>query len=163
MALIRKPADIKTVVIAGATTGAYAAGQQVGLPVEVKNAVLESGGIGTLLSLSVLDPAKQDAALDIILFSQAPSVGADKSNWAPTAADLTTILGVVKVSATTPYSDGTARSVGTITNLKLKLKATKVSQAQNNSSIWVLVVSRGTPNYGASAATLALQVGIDQD
>jgi hypothetical protein len=162
MALNRRPSDVKTAVIA-ATNLAYAAGQQIGVPVEIKNAVEDSGSSGTVESISILDPAKQDAAVDILFFSQQPSTGADKAAWAPTAADLALLLGVVKVSATTPYADGAARSVGSIGNIGLKIKAEKAAPAQSNTSIWVLVVSRGTPNYGASAPTLTIRVGIDRD
>lgn len=161
MALNRRPSDVKTVAIA-ATNLAYAAGQQIGVPVEIKNAAEDSGSSGTIQSISIQDPAKQDAVLDIIFFDQAPSTGADKAAWAPTAADLAKILGVVKVVAAN-YSDGAAMSIGSVVNAGLKIKAGKAAPSQSNSSVWVLVVSRGTPNYGASAAKLALRVGIDRD
>lgn len=162
MALNRRPSEVKTVSIA-ATTGAYVAGQQVGVPVEIQNAVEDSGSTGTIESISIQDPAKQDAAMDLIFFDQAPSAGADKVAWAPSAADLVKILGVVKVSATTPYSDGSALSVGSILNIGLKIKAWKAAANQSNSSVWVLAVARGTPNYGASAANLKLRIGINRD
>lgn len=161
MALNRRPSDVKTVAIA-ATNLAYAAGQQIGVPVEIKNAVEDSGSSATVQSVSIQDPAKQDAAVDVIFFSQAPSAGADKAAWAPTAADLAKILGVVKIVAAN-YSDGAAMSIGSLVNAGLKVKAGKAAPSQSNSSIWALIVSRGTPNYGASAANLALLVGIDRD
>lgn len=163
MSLNRKPASIIDAVIAGAATGAYATGDQIGVPVELRNAVEDSGGSATVESISILDPAKQDAAVDAIFFSDQPSVGTDNAPWAPTAADLALICGVVKIAATTPYSDGSARSVGTVGGVSVKVKAKNATSGQSKTSLWVLLVSRGTPNYGAAAATLTLRVGIDKD
>jgi hypothetical protein len=162
MALIRLPGDLKTVVISGAATGAYASGDQIGVPVEIQNAVMDSGALAEVSSLTFHDVAKADQPVDVIFFSQQPSTGTDNAAWAPTAADLALILGAVQIP-TTAYSDGAARSVASVSNIGLKIKAGKASIAQSSKSIWVLLVSRGTPNYGAAANTLSLLVGLRQD
>ena len=162
MALNRFPADVKAIVVPGTASGAYASGDQIGTPFEIKSAVLDSGGIATVASVAILDVAKQDQAVDIVFFSQQPSTGTDNSAWNPSAADLAMILGSAKI-LTTSYSDGSSRSVGTVGNIGLKVKPEKATASQSNTSVWGLLVSRGTPNYGASAPTLSVRIGLQQD
>lgn len=159
--LLRRPSRVIVSNIAN-TTGAYATGQQVGAPVELKNAIEASGGTGTLLSVTVLDPVKSDQALDIYFFSAKPTAAADKAAAAFSAADLLNCLGTVTMP-TTAYKDLNVNSVATLANIKLKLQALKTGISNSApTSVWAAVVARGTNTYTV-AATLNIAFGIDSD
>jgi hypothetical protein len=160
MALGRNLALVATLGIAN-KAGAYAAGQQVGIPVEIKNAAEDSGACSTLQSFVVLDPAKQNQPLDVIFFSQKPASSGDGVAFNPSASDLANCLGSASILAAN-YSAFSANSVATAPNIRLKLKPSKASASQSNTSVWAVVVSRGTPAYGA-ANNLTIVLGLDKD
>lgn len=152
--LIRRPSHIYLVSVAN-STGAYAAGQQIGVPVEIKNAAEASGAAATLVSIIVLDPAKTDQPVDLFFFAKQPTgSGADKVAATITAADLPFLLGAVSV---TSFKDLASVSAGMATSIGLKLKP-----LVGTTSVWMMAVARGTQNY-AGTSNLNFQVGIDRD
>ena len=160
MALGRNLALVTTLSIANKAT-AYATGQQIGLPVEIKNAAEDSSACSTLQSFVVLDPAKTNQPIDVVFFSQQPASNGDGNAFNPSAADLANGLGSASVLAGN-YSAFVSNSVGTAPNIRLKLKPAKTNRAQTNTSVWAVVVSRGTPNYGAPN-NLQIVLGLDKD
>jgi hypothetical protein len=136
----------------------YSSGDVIGAPVEVPSAVAASGAAAFLRSLVVIDKTNQKSAIDLVFFSEAPSnsVGADNAAYALNDADAAKLLGRVSVAGADYISSGTTNAEATIRNVELMLQA-----AVKKSSIWVLVVSRGTPTYGA-ASDLIIKLGLEQ-
>lgn len=139
-------------------TDAYTAGDVVGGIQEVQNAVSDNGMTGLLQTLTVLDEADQKAELDILLFSEEPdtSPGADDAALALDDGDLDKLLGIVNVGAS-DYTTLNGNAIAQVKNVGMMLKS-----ARGKRSIWVLIVTRGTPNYDADD-DLRLRLGIMQD
>ena len=152
----RKLAQIYTKAIV-TSAGAYSANDQVGVAVEIPIAEDDAGYI-ELRSLVLIDYDTQKISTDLFFFDKAP-VNAVADNGVASIADadmLDACLGVVNVPAAN-YSDTAANSVATVKNIGLILKAGKTG----SKSIWVLVVTRGTPTY-ASTTSLKLKLGVEK-
>lgn len=147
-------------VTIASSAAAYTAGMQVGVPVKIQNAVLDSSGAATLTSLTILDSSKQNLAMDIFLFSSQPtSAGADHATDTLSVAQLTSLcLGQIKVVAG-DYSALANAGVATKPLLGLKLQA--ATGLQRPKDLWLVVITRGTPTYTANC--LQVQVGLDQN
>lgn len=145
-------------VVPTVDTNIYAIGDQVGPAVEIPNAVDDSGGTGTIRTVTVIDAAKQKSALDLLLFNSAPTI-ASSDNAALDISDSEMVakcIGRLKVVAG-DYTDLANNSVGLIRSLGHLVKA-----ANGSRSLWVVVQSRGIPLYTA-ATDLTLKFGIVQD
>lgn len=146
--------------------GAYSSGQVIGGLQELPDFFESFSGVSEIVDCEIFDPAKQDAKIAVVIFSSKPSgTFADSTTFAPSAADLALIDGVVPVAATA-YTDFSANSVATVTNVRNKVGAT-VATVQNGSnskakSAWMVVLCLGTPTYGVTSG-FAVQFGIEQD
>ena len=135
---------------------AYAANDQLGIVNTLANALSDEKGISKLVSVSILDKAKQKKALDVFLFDASPTlVSADNDEFEMTDANMLKCIGVVKVDAA-DYSDNKNSAVATIQNLNLMLQGVAAS-----TSLYCVLVTRGTPTYGA-AGDLVVKLGFDQ-
>ena len=148
---------VKTVAAAAA---AYSTGDQVGIPVQVANIVDMESGAAKLVSLTVVDEAAQAVALDVLLFKLAPTVtSADNDALAITDAEMTSkCLGVVSVAAADFKTVNTTSTVATVKGIDMVIQAGKGNEARGNTSIWAIVVARGSPTYAASSLTLKFGV-----
>lgn len=138
---------------------AYVVGYAVGGLFTFANAVLGASSSpsqsGKILSVLISDKAKQNAALDLILFDSAPTAPTDHTAFAPSAADIAKIVGVVSITAAM-YSSFSANAAAWLNpNLKFFLAAA-------GTSLYGILVARGTPTY-ASTSDLQLRLLISQD
>ena len=137
---------------------AYASNDQIGVLLEIPEAVDADGDTATVLSLVVIDKASQSSKLDILLFSDEPTV-ASADNAAVNISDAemaAKYLGRVGVEAadyvaTAGSTDATKSGIGLL-----------VQAAKGKRSIYALVQSKGTPTY-ASASDLVIKLGFVQD
>lgn len=142
---------------------AYASGDQLGVLFELQNALDDSSGTGGILSLTVIDKAKQKAAIDLLLFSAKPAV-ASSDNAALDISDAEMadkFIGKVSVAAS-DYSDLANCSIASLTQVALLLNAVKDQNNLGGRSLWAILQCRGTPTY-TSTSDLVLKVGIIQD
>jgi hypothetical protein len=141
-------------------TSAYANVDVIDGVKTVAHAFIDDGGQALLQSLVVTDKAKQKSDLDIFFFDEAPatSVGADQAAFALADTDLAKCLGSVTVAAA-DYKDSSAASVATLKNIQLMLQAKRGAKAR---SLYLVVVSRGTPTY-TSASDLSLKLGLTRE
>lgn len=139
------------------TAGAYSAGDQigglqtlaVGYPGRPRGSVL-------IQSITIIDKASQNAEMDIIFWKSAPAVVADNDAANYSDADMADkCIGVVQIE-TSIYSTLSANSVGSELNVGLLLAPNE------NSTIYVTVVARGTPTYSA-VNDLVFKYGIGRD
>lgn len=134
----------------------YADGDQLCIANELVDALDDSGGTAKLLSIAVVDKAKQKSLLTVLLFNAAPTIASALN----AALDITdaimaaNFIGQVSIPAAN-YVDLNGNSVATVNNINLMLKA------GTGTSIWYVIMSGGTPTYGVG--DLNLKFGIMQD
>ncbi len=164
--MIRQPKKLFTVTPNAASfVTPYSSGDVIGAVNKIANAVLDSGAVANLVSLSLMDKADTTGvAMDIFFFDSAPasSVGADNSAFGPTDADMLKCLGAVHI-ATTDYTASANNTIATIKNINLLLEALKPAAVTgaSNRDLYCVVVTRGSITLGA-ASDLVLRLGIDQ-
>ena len=141
----------------------YAAGDQLGSLFELVNALDDSSGTGGILSVTVIDKAKQKAALNILFFSAKPTVvSADNAALDISDAEMADkFIGRVVVEAA-DYSDLANCSIATVTQVALLLNAVKDQNNLEGKNLWAILQSAGAPTY-TSTSDLVLKIGVIQD
>lgn len=126
----------------GANTDAYTAGDLVGGKLTLADVFLVGPKEPYLLSITVQDLTKQNAALDFVFFDSDPTGTTFTNNAAfdVADADLPKILGYVSL---TDYSSFNDNSVGSVNSIGLAVKPT-------GTALYAAIVARGTPTYGAN-------------
>ena len=152
---------IKTCTIQPAVdiSGAYASGDLIGKgPLCLSNATRTPGGSGVIHGLTLVDLAKQDAAIDVLFFDSNLFRTTFTDNGALTVNDteLFHFLGGVKVTASA-YHDFADNSCATMASIGLPFVL-----RPGQRDLWVVLVSRGTPTYVATT-DFQLSVSILQD
>lgn len=141
---------------------AYSAGDQMGVPMELKQLLDNPGDTIALQTISVLDKAKQKSAIDILFFDVLPVVASsDNAPLDISDAEMAAkYIGKVSILDTS-FSDLANNSVGLINNIGLLIQGAGNS-ASLNFSIWCVLQCRGTPTY-TSTSDLVLKIGAFQD
>jgi hypothetical protein len=145
-------------VVPAATNNAYTAGHTVGGVLTLTNVVNRTQGTATLQSLQLRDLAGQSAAIDVFFFRTSPTV-TDRTAFAPTDAQLRECLGSVSIGSGDYVAAGAGKSVATLRNIGLAMKTAAAVDAsgstisQSVTSVFAVLVTRGTPNYGANAGS----------
>lgn len=138
---IRYAKDVLTVTDAVSLTlgGTYASGDSVGGLLHIDWGYK---GNGLVESVTIIDGDKQNCALDLVLFFEAPvdSTITDNSPMVLGEYDRIHILGVIRVAAT-DYVDLGAYSVAT----KLAIMPSVLTTVTGRLSL--AIVARGTPTY----------------
>lgn len=116
--------------------------------------ILRALGIGgTLDSVAIVDESTQGAALSVVFFDVATSVGTPNAAPSISAVNAAGYLGHVTF-ATTDYLNLTNSRVAVKGNLGIGLKATSATQQVGIA----LVNGAGTPTYGATVIKLRLGI-----
>ena len=138
-------------------TSVYADGDQLGDLATLDNAFDSDKDTGSLLSVTIVDKAKQNADLDLLFFNGEPTlVSADNAALDISDADMADkFLGRVSVAAS-DYSELNASSVATKLGVGLFLGAKARSE-----KLYVVLQSRATPTYAADS--LVVKLGVIQD
>lgn len=126
-------------------SAAYTAADQVGGLQTLPGAVAASGDGSILRQVSVVDQAKQKAALTILFFDSSPTI-ASADNAALDVSDsemAARCLGSVTI-ATTDYVDTASNSVAT-------KQVTIPVKARGSSTIYAVASTSGTPTYGSTS------------
>lgn len=151
--MLNKSDGLVAVLTPTISTSAYAAGDVVGAPLEIVGAAQNTKGLAILRTAVVLDKSNQKVALDILFFDQDPgSVGADNAALTLSSTQLDMLVGRLSVAAG-DYTTLTAATNAEATKLLELMLPTKAK----STSLWVLVVSRGTPTY-ATTSSLSLKL-----
>lgn len=140
----------------------YSDGDQMGVPIELKQLLDNPGDTIAIQTISVLDKAKQKAAFDILFFDTLPVVSSsDNAPLDISDAEMAAkYIGKASLAAAS-YSDLVNNSVGLINNLGLLLQGAGNS-ASANFSVWCVFQCHGTPTY-TSASDLVVKIGAFQD
>lgn len=137
------------------TVGAalFAANDVVGGKLTIAGAVRLPAGASNLQTLSLVDAAKQNAALKIFIFNSALAGSyADNAAEAVTAADWLKCIGFLTVAAG-EYQTMANASVVSQTGIAMPVKLA------SGSSLYALIVTTGTPTYTANALQLIFGFG----
>lgn len=139
---------------------AYSSGDQIGAVTPIENAYVDGVGLN-LGSLTLIDKGDQKSAIDILFFSDEPVVSsADNAPVDISSAELEKCLGVISIlSSDYKTIKASTNAVATKTNIELSLKNKRIS-TNNSQTLWVLLVSRGSPNWTAGA-NLLLKLGME--
>ncbi len=137
-------------------TNAYTAGDNVGGKLTLLDSVLRHSVSGIIQGITIVDQAKQSAALDVLFFRSDPSNTTFTNNAALDVADadLLTCIGHVSIAAS-DYCALADNSVATKMGLGL-------AYAAPQATIYAALIARGTPTY-ATATDLQLIVHTLQD
>ena len=124
------------------TAGAYLANDNVGGLLTFANAARFSGGGGIIKEIVIVDDASQSAILELWLFNQTFTAGADNAVWTPVEAELHTLVTIVSTADGTYYTGGATGTVCVI----------EVARQFNltGTSLFGRLVTRGTPTYAAT-------------
>lgn len=119
------------------TAGAYASGDAVGTKFTLSNALRVSGGTGVLKSVKIVDKAKQNATLDLIIFkADIAATVTDNQPFDPTDADLSNIVAAVQVSTWYSFNNNSYGQAECAIDIK-----------SDSLNLYAVLVSRGTPTY----------------
>lgn len=132
------------------STSVYAAGDQIGGIMELDPDLVncEPNDAFVIQSISFIDKASQDAAIDLLFFSESVTLASDNAAADVSDADLVSYyLGHVSIAAT-DYSALNDNSVGSVRNVGLQLK---MPTGGGDAKIYVAAVSRGTPTYASTS------------
>lgn len=138
-------------------TSAYASGDYMAKG-SIAGALEKNSGIAKLVSLQVLDEAKQKVAFDILFFDADPTV-ASAVNAAIDISDaeMAKYLGFVAVAAGDYLTDLAGSSIATKSNIQLMLEG---SESSPSTSLYYVLVTRGAPTYAASS--LKIKFGFER-
>jgi hypothetical protein len=131
----------------------YSIGDNVGAKFAIPGAVRVAAGMGIMQSIIVIDKSKQAQPLSVFLFKSIPAgTYADNAAENISAADWLLFLGQMDIVAA-DYVTRANASVASIGGYNLDIKAAA------GTTIYGLVVTTGTPTYGAIDA-LQLTFGV---
>lgn len=146
----------KIVVAPAPDTNIYASGDLIGAKLTLIPAV--SGGLaGVIRAVSLVDQAKQNAAIDILFFDDDPSGTTFTNNAAIDIADadMTKLVGFAQIPATSGYAAFNDNNLGQAQNLFIPFVL------DDGKALYAALVSRGTPTFAATT-DLSLNVLVEK-
>ena len=154
------PIPVKTgsklpAIVFSLDTNAYATGDVLAATQALASAFRSTDGTGILQSIVLVDKDDQGAALDVVILKADVSIGNENAAVSISDTDADSVLGVISVSAGDWIDLGGVR-VATLTGRGMVVKA-----ATGTTSLYVALISRGSPTH--TAAGITAQFGILQD
>jgi len=148
--------SLPVVVTPAIAAAAFSVNDIVGGKLTLTDAMRVPGGSGEIDSLMLVDASKQNAPLSIFVFNAALEVAGgycdDNAACAVTVVDWKKCLGVIDILAS-DYKTMSLASVVSLGGIGMKVKAT------TGTSLYALIVTTGTPTYGANALQLTFGLG----
>jgi hypothetical protein len=130
----------------------FAANDVVGGKLTLAGAVRVAAGKGKITGLKLVDKSKQNANLLVFIFgADLAGAYADNTAEAVTAADWLKWIGTIKILSTDYEEMANASLVDLGFEMDVKAAA--------GTTIYALIVTTGTPTYGANALQLTFAVG----
>ena len=130
----------------------FSAKDVVGGKLTIAGAVRVAGGKGKITGLKLVDASKENAGLLVFIFgADLAGTYADNSAEAVTAADWLKWIGTVKIIAT----DYEEMANASLVDLGFEMDV----KAAVGTTVYALVITTGTPTYGANALQLIFAVG----
>lgn len=140
------------VVTPAIAAAAFSVNDVVGGKLTIAGAVRVPGGKGKITGLKLVDASKQNADLLVFIFKgDLAGTHADNTAEAVTAADWLKWIGTIKILSTDYEQMANASLVDMAFEMDVKAVA--------GTSLYALIVTKGTPTYGANALQLTFPVG----
>jgi hypothetical protein len=141
------------------TAGAYSSGDCVGGLLTLTGASRSSNGTTTMVSAVIKDDANQKQPLTILVFDSDPSSGStiiDSTAFAYGATAFSKQVAKINVSAS-DYETIDGKASADLPALG------RLLTASGGSNLYAVVITTGTPTYGASSTALSMNIGFYQD
>ena len=144
------------------STGGYSAGDLIGTKMTFADVIPQDYGGGSLVSIQVIDKAKQSASMDLILFTEDLNSGTGAgTTWATgddaalvvADSDLLNVAGVLSVG-TGDYSIFSANSVA--------VASANVPFYLRSRNLYGLLVARGSGTF-TSIDDIVVSIGVERD
>lgn len=164
------PVDGASGFVPGMSTSIYAALDAIGTMIRFQRAVPNKTGTAILQSLLAIDLDGIGAAMDLFLFDRLiASGGNDNAIWAPSDADLASLIGVVNILAADWVAVDTGGAnptkVAQLRGLSTPILVPETSgngSMENRASIFGRLVARDTPTF-SSTFPLIIKLGLIQE
>jgi len=146
------------------TAGAYALEDQIGQLQTLVGAADHKHQALKIESITVVDTEQQKSDLLILFFSKAPTItSTDNNTLAISDAELQAkLIGAIRVYSA-EYQDVVGSSVAVVQYPDIQVHPQDVpSGANEGQDLYMLVLSKGTPTYGASSTALTVHVGVSR-
>lgn len=128
-------------------TAIHAAGDVLAATQELAGAVSTSGGAAVLHSIVLNDKDDQGLGIDVVFLKTNVSIGTENAAVSISDTNADEVLGIVSVSAADFIDLGGCR-VATVRSIGLPVEA-----GSGSTSIYVALITRGTPTHTASGIT----------
>lgn len=141
------------------TDVAYTSGDNVGGVLKLDSAVTTMNGTAILKSIVVKDSLNQKSDLTILLFNTDPTqlaTATDNSAFA-WGSSFPFCIGSFNVAAA-DYDTIDSKAIATI-----DVMSSPLQNANGTINLWAVVITTGTPTYGANATTLYITFNLLQD
>ena len=126
-------------------SSAYASGDFVGEVMEIKTGAADTMP-ATLKTMTIIDDAAQGSALNVIFFSQEPTIAsADNAALNLTDANMAYYIGHVAVAAGN-YVASASNAAACVKDINLH----GLTSSDENGTIYAVIESAGTPTYAAT-------------
>lgn len=135
----------------------YADGDQMGVLMKLADILENSSSDASIVSLAILDKAKQNSAFEVLLFDQDPIISSvDNAPLDISDAEMAAkFIGSIFIAAA-DYSNLVGSSYQTIDAIGMLI------QGRQFRDVWAVCKCRGTPTY-TSASDLVLKIGVYKD
>lgn len=139
------------------SAAAYTSGDTVGSVKTLSDVALSTKECTLLQTLVVIDKANQKKAIDILFFDTAPTVGADNEANALSSADLANSVGRISVVAA-DYATHNSNAEATLRGVGLEMQC-----AGKKTDLYMVVIAKDTPTYGAGTTQLIVKTAFIQE
>jgi len=136
------------------TAGVYVAADNVGGLLTFANAARVTGGGGVIKNIVIVDDASQSVQLELWLFNQTFTAGADNAAWTPVEAELHNLVAVITTADGAYYTGG---ATGTVCVVEVSQRYDVVG-----TSLFGRLVTRGAPTFVATDDVTVI-IGLLQD
>lgn len=146
------------------TAGAYALEDQIGQIQTLVGAADHKHQSLKIDSITVVDTEQQKSELLILFFSKSPTITSTDSNTlAISDAELAAkLIGAIRVYAA-EYQDVVGTSIAVVQYPDIQIHPQDSPSGENiGQDVYMLVLSKGTPTYGASSTALTVHVGVSR-
>lgn len=134
---------IPTIVV---STGIYAVNDVVGGEITLTGALRAADSTGVLQSVLIKDNSNQKAPLTLLFFNENPAgTFTDNGACPDLTADLSKIVRKVNIAAI-DYE-----TIGTVAIADVSAVAKMVKAGTSSGDLWLVIVTTGTPTYGATS------------
>lgn len=136
------------------TAGAYTANDNLGGLLTFANACRVAGYGGVIKSMVIVDDASQSGTIELWLFNQTFTAGADNAVWTPVEAELENLVGIISTTDGIWYTGGATATVN-VTEASLRYDST-------GTSLFGRLVTRTADTYVATD-DVTVVIGLLQD